>query len=133
MLVAMETESGDLENVRSLERQRIAATRQNDVDALAPILDDDLIYINSAGQIYDKRQYLAAIKSHGLTYGLDFDVRETDCRVSADLVILAGIMLGHARLDGEQQVFHFRCISVWRRHQGQWRLIAWQSSSSSGR
>jgi hypothetical protein len=40
-------------------------------------------------------------------------------------------MLGHSRLDGEQQVFHFRCISVWREQAGEWRMVAWQSSSSS--
>jgi hypothetical protein len=40
-------------------------------------------------------------------------------------------MLGHSRLDGEQQVFHFRCISVWREWNEEWRMVAWQSSSSS--
>ncbi|HEX6071668.1 MAG TPA: nuclear transport factor 2 family protein, partial [Sphingomicrobium sp.] len=61
----------------------------------------------------------------------DFDVRETHVRSLEDLVILAGIMLGHSHLDGEQQVFHFPCIGVWRKDGGEWRMIAWQSSSGS--
>jgi ketosteroid isomerase-like protein len=69
--------------------------------------------------------------SGSLAYDKDFDVQETDFRAFDDLVILVGIMLGHSRLDGEQQVFHFRCISVWRRHADDWRMVAWQSSSSS--
>ena len=121
----------DLEEVRALERRRIEATRANDVDALAPLLHDGLIYINSVGQIYDKGAYLRAIRTHALTYDVDFDVHETDCRGFDDLVILAGVMLGHSRLEGEQQVFRFRCISVWRREADAWRMIAWQSSSSS--
>ena len=53
-----------------------------------------------------------------LRYDRDFDVRETDVRVLDDVIVLAGIMLGHSRLDGEQQVFHFPCIGVWRKDFG---------------
>lgn len=127
--IIRETET--LEKVRALERQRIKATGANDVDALSPLLDDDLIYINSAADIYNKQRYLSAIKTHGLTYDEDFDVREVEYRILDGLVIFAGVMLGHSRLDGERQVFRFRSLSVWREHSGEWRMIAWQSSSSS--
>jgi hypothetical protein len=120
-----------LETVRMLERRRIAATGANDVKALEPLLDDNLVYINSVGDTFDKAEYLHALDSGSLAYDKDFDVRETEYRAFDDLVILVGIMLGHSRLDGEQQVFHFRCISVWRQQAGEWRMAAWQSSSSS--
>jgi ketosteroid isomerase-like protein len=118
-----------LNRVRVLERLRIDATRANDVEALAPLMDDDLIYINSVGDVYDKAAYLSAIETHALTYERDFNVRETEHRDLDSIVILSGIMVGHARLDGEQQVFNFRCLSIWRRRLGGWRLVAWQSSS----
>ncbi|HEV8408040.1 MAG TPA: nuclear transport factor 2 family protein [Sphingomicrobium sp.] len=120
-----------VDEIRKLERRRIEATRLNDVEALGPLLHDELIYINSIGDIYDKPEYLKAIATHRLTYDRDFDVEETDCRAFADLVIFAGVMLGHSRLDGEQQVFLFRSLSVWRCDDGAWRMVAWQSSSSS--
>lgn len=120
-----------LEKVRMLERSRIAATGANDVKALEPLLDDNLVYINSVGDTFGKAEYLHALDSGSLAYDKDFDVRETEYRAFDDLVILVGIMLGHSRLDGEQQVFHFRCISVWRQQAGAWRMAAWQSSSSS--
>ena len=120
-----------LETVRILERRRIEATGANDVATLAPLLDDSLVYINSVGDVFDKQHYLHALESGRLAYERDFDVRETDARAVEGLVILVGVMLGHSRLDGEQQVFHFRCISVWRKHAGAWRMVAWQSSSSS--
>ena len=120
-----------LEAVRAFERCRIEATRTNDVDRLEPLLHDQLIYVNSAGEIYDKQRYLHGIGTHALTYDRDFDVRETHAQALDDLVVLAGIMLGHSRLDGEQQVFHFPCIGVWRKDSGGWRMIAWQSSSGS--
>jgi uncharacterized protein DUF4440 len=130
-MLATLTGSAALETVRGLERARIEATRTNNVAALAPLLHEQLIYINSAGQTYDKETYLNGIGSHALTYDHDFDVHETEARAFEDLVILAGIMLGHSRLDGEQQVFHFPCIGVWRKDGGHWGMIAWQSSSGS--
>lgn len=120
-----------LETVRTLERRRIEATGANDVAALGPLLDDDLIYINSVGDVFDKQKYLHALETRRLAYDKDFDVRETEFRALDGLVILVGVMLGHSRLDGEQQVFHFRCISIWREQAGEWRMVAWQSSSSS--
>ena len=130
MLLA-QTAGDDLSQVRALERRRIDATRKNDIAALGPLLHDSLIYVNSVGQIYDKPGYLREIGSNSLSYEVDFDVRETEVRVLDDLVVLAGVMLGHARLEGEQQVFHFRCLSVWRKDAEDWRMLAWQSSSGS--
>jgi len=121
----------DLKTVRELERRRIEATRENDAEALALLLHEQLIYVNSAGAIFDRAGYLRSIATHSLTYDRDFDVRETEVRVLEDVIILAGVMLGHSRLDGEQQVFHFPCIGVWRKDSGQWRMLAWQSSSGS--
>jgi hypothetical protein len=130
-VLAVDPELSALDEVRSLERRRIEATRANDIDALAPLLDDDLIYINSVGGIRDKTSYLNDIRTHCLTYDRDFDVMETECRTLDDLVILAGVMLGHSRFEGEQQVFHFRCLSIWRLSGDRWSMVAWQSSSSS--
>ena len=123
--------SASLATVRALERQRIEATRSNDAAALAGLLDEQLIYINSAGEMYGKQHYLRGIETHALSYDRDFDVREADVREFDDLVIIAGTMLGHSRLNGERQVFHFPCIGVWRKDEGKWRMVAWQSSSGS--
>ena len=130
-MAALAIESTDLDLVRTLERRRIVATRANDSEALEPLLHDQLIYVNSVGEVYDKDAYLRHIRTHSLTYDADFDVRESHVRLLDDTIVLAGVMLGHARLEREQQVFHFRCIGVWRKDASQWRLLAWQSSSAS--
>lgn len=130
-MFASDEGSAGLAAVRALETQRIEATRKNDAAALAELLHEQLIYVNSAGESYDKQRYLRGIATHSLSYDRDFDVRETEIREFDDLVIIAGIMLGHSRLDGEQQVFHFPCIGVWRKDEGKWRMVAWQSSSGS--
>ena len=84
----------------------MAATATNNVADLAPLLDDDLIYISSVGAIFDKASYLNAIATHALTYDADFRIGETEQRAFGDTVILVGMMTGHARMDGDQTVFH---------------------------
>ena len=117
-----------LDAVRQLEQVRRVAIRENDADAMDRILDDKFIYINSDGTLYDKRSYTLAVRSHELTYSGDFDLTETDHRVDGDVIILVGMMLGHARLGGDQQVYHLRNMRVWRAREAGWKLLAWQSS-----
>jgi hypothetical protein len=120
-----------LEAVRELEKVRILAIQTNDADAMTQILDDNFLYINSSGKLYDKEMYIRAVRTHELTYSPDFNLTETDHRVENDLIILVGMMLGHARLDGEQQVFQYRSMRVWRARGIEWKLLAWQSSALS--
>lgn len=122
------SDEATLQAVRELERLRIVAIRSNDANAMAGILDEKFIYINGSGKIYDRDSYTTAVRTHKLTYSSDLQLTETDHRVDGDLVILVGMMLGHARLDGEQQVYHLRNMRVWRARGAEWKLLAWQSS-----
>jgi hypothetical protein len=117
-----------LEAVKRLEQVRIDAIRANDADTMVQILDEKFIYINE-GTIFDKRSYITAVRTHRLTYSRDLDLTQTDYRVDGDVVILVGLMLGHARLEREQHVYHHRNMRVWRARGGDWKLLAWQSSS----
>ena len=117
-----------LDAVRQLEKGRIVAIRGNDADAMGLILDEKFLYINHDGTLYDKHSYTNAVRTHELTYSSDFDLTETDRRVDGDVIILVGMMLGHARLAGDQQVYHLRNMRVWRARDSEWKLLAWQSS-----
>ncbi len=112
-----------------MEQVRIDAIRGNDADAMDRILDAKFIYINNEGKLYDKSSYITEVRTHCLTYAPDLDLTETDYRVDGDLVILAGVMTGHARLEREQHVYHHRNMRVWRARGRDWKLLAWQSSS----
>jgi ketosteroid isomerase-like protein len=123
-----DTERQSLETVRALERVRIDAIRRNDADAMNGIIDEKFVYINGNGKIYDRDSYVNAVRTHQLSYASDIDLTETDHRVDGDLVILVGMMLGHAHLDGEQQVYRLRNMRVWRARGAEWKLLTWQSS-----
>jgi ketosteroid isomerase-like protein len=124
-------ERTDIEKVRLLDQRRVKAAAASDVEALASLLDDELVYITSSGVIFNKQQYLNALRTNRLTYSEDFNVRPTEYRVLNGFIILVGVMLGHAQLNGEQQVFHCRCLSAWRQQGDDWRMVLWQSSPGS--
>ena len=130
-MLATDVKTTDLDTVRALERRRIELMRANDADALEPLLDENLIYVNSLGGMYDKPSFLRKIRTNCLTYDDDFDIRETEVRLLDNVIIFAGVMLGHSRLEGEQQVLRFPCLAVWRKDDAGWRMLAWQSSSGS--
>lgn len=118
-----------LEQVRGLEGVRIQAIRDNDVVAMSRIIDPKFLYINSRGKIYDKRSYLRSVSTHQLTYSDDLELTESNHRIDGDVVIIAGEMLGHSRLDGEPLVHHLRSMRIWRLRKSGWRLLAWQSTA----
>ena len=118
-----------LEAVRQREQIRIEAIRTNDADAMERILDENFLYINSDGKLYDKETYVKSVRSHELTYASDLELTETDYRVDGDLVILVGLMRGHARMDREQHVYAHKNMRVWRERGREWRLLAWQSTA----
>lgn len=118
-----------LDEVRAVEARRVAAIRANDSETIRCLLDDLFLYINSRGELYDKDSYVAAIASHEITYSDDIDMSETEHRLDEDLVVMAGVLVGHARLDREPEVYHARTMRVWRRRPSGWRLLAWQSSA----
>ena len=119
----------DLEDVRRLEQRRATATGQNDVFALAPLLDQDLVYITSNGEMFGKREYLKSIETHALTYETDFEIGNITHQIIGDAIVMIGTMKGHARQNGEQLVFNRNSLSVWRRRSGAWTLSAWQSAA----
>jgi len=117
-----------LRQVRALERIRIEAIRANDAEAMLRLLDPMFIYITDCGDVFDRDAYIRAVRTHQLSYDADLELTETDHRVDGDVVIVVGMMRGHARLEADMQVFRNRSMRVWRAREGGWRLLAWQSS-----
>lgn len=109
--------------MRGLEQVRIEAIRQNGADLLAPLLDAQLIYVNARAKSSIRRIYLRGIRTRPPRYDRYLEVLETENQVLGDVIILVGIMLGRAALDGEQ-VFQFPRIGVWRKDSGHWRMPA---------
>ncbi len=114
-----DSSSGD---VAGLEALRLKLTRENDADGMEKVIAQDMIYVHESGRVFSGVDYVREIRSRGLSYGEDVTMEQDEQRLVGDTFLSIGRMGGHARLEGEQQVFNIRYLAVWVRRAGEWKL-----------
>jgi citrate synthase len=110
--------------IRELERRRFAAMTAADVDTLADLLADDLIYTHSDASRDDKASYLARVADGTFGYGR-IDHVEHEVVVHEDTVLVIGEMRTRAVVRGVPRPIHNRGLSVWVRNADRWELTAY--------
>ena len=110
------------EDVAALEALRLKLTRENDADGIANIIASDMIYVHESGRMYRGADYVREVRSRGLIYGDDVTLTQEEQRLVSDTFMALGEMGGHARLEGEQQVFNIRYLAVWVKQEQDWKL-----------
>ena len=118
----MQVEAQRPDDISALEAMRLKLTRENDADGIAEIIANDMIYVHESGRMYQGAEYVREIRSRGLIYGGDVTLRQQEQRLVGDTFMALGEMGGHARLEGEQQVFNIRYLAVWVKQNGEWKL-----------
>ena len=97
------------------------ATVHNDVVALAQLVRDDYMLVNSDSTLQDKTSYLEDFKVPD--FKLDPYVLEQPLRrIWGDTALVAGQVHLSWTLKGEQQSRLLRIAHVWTRSDGRWRL-----------
>lgn len=97
------------------------ATVHNDVVALAQLVSDDYMLVNSDSTLQDKSSYLADFKVPGFKldpYALAQPVR----KIWGDTALVAGLVHLSWTLKGERQTRLLRIAHVWTKLEGRWRL-----------
>lgn len=116
-----------LEHIEAIEYARQRAMVAKDMNALTNVLADDLIYVHATGTTMTKTEYLNHIRPDSFAYeSLEAStMRHAETKDSFVLVQrLAGKMrIGERRLDTKLVV-----LTVWRKAQDGWKVIASISS-----
>jgi ketosteroid isomerase-like protein len=97
------------------------ATVHNDVAALAQLVCDDYVLVNSDSTLQDKHSYLEDFKVPGFKldpYVLEQPVR----RLWGDTALVAGLVHLSWTLKDEHQSRLLRIAHVWTKLDGRWRL-----------
>jgi ketosteroid isomerase-like protein len=97
------------------------ATVHNDVAALAQLVCDDYLLVNSDSTLQDKQSYLEDFKVPGFKldpYVLEQPVR----RLWGNTGLVAGLVRLSWTLKGEHQSRLLRIAHVWTKQDGRWRL-----------
>jgi hypothetical protein len=117
--------------VRLAQRQRFEAMVKQDVAALDTLLDDELDYIHSSGDLQSRQQFIDMIKKQTLVYE-SIVPSEVRVRVYDGLALATGRSQMRVRNSAGVSSFGIRFTEVYVRRGGRWLLTAWESVRSTG-
>jgi ketosteroid isomerase-like protein len=122
-----------IEQVRAMEHKRAAAMVAGDIDAIAELLDEQLIYCHSSGIVDTRESYLRELRKSEYTYhAVELDAIEHQI-VHGDWVVINSLMTVSmtVRSAGHTASRQIRATSVWTRadQRSGWRLLVSHSTN----
>jgi uncharacterized protein (TIGR02246 family) len=116
-----------VQTIRSLEDRRYDAITRGDLDAFAALSHPELTYTHSSGVVDTLEAYRKKCESgyyvyHRIEHPIDRVV------VSGDTALVIGEMNAEITAGGEAKTLANSALAVWVRHEGDWRLIAYQAT-----
>lgn len=125
--VDFETDSKRDDTVELVERRRFSAMIAQDLEALEPMLAEELNYGHSNGEVETKPQFLETIRTGRIRYEA-LDVKKLDVRLYDDIALVTGSVACKAQVGGQPLAIDLRYTDAYVRRDGRWQLIAWQST-----
>ena len=112
-----------LEQIQAVEQQLMQAQRAGDVETLAVLLADTLLFVGPDGNVYTKAMDLAAHQSKRM-YLTDLSVRQPIINLLPTLAIVWVIADIQGVFDQQPMSGRFHYLRVWSNQQGSWQIIA---------
>jgi hypothetical protein len=120
-----------LSELHGLSERWFQAWLEKDAATVERLMAEDYLYIGPSGLTLDRQAILAIIRSPG--YRLDHGMRtEVVIReLGLEAAVVRHRYQGAGSFEGTSFTDDHRCIMVWEKHAGQWRLVMEQCSFSS--
>lgn len=114
------------QSLRAAGHQWMEAFKNRDQAALNRILDDQFIFTDVAGQVFNKTQYIdAAVRVIKIeSYAMD----DVMVRVIGDTGVVTGRWTGKITIDGKTAAEDVRYTDTFVRRLGKWRVVASQDT-----
>ncbi len=119
----------ETEQVLAADAARRAAMISGDVEALAGLLHEDLIWTHSSGKTDNRTSFLEGIGSGVVRY-LALETENVTVLNQGDVFVCHGLLTGRASRDGKEKSLVNRFLNVWVRRDDGYRMIAWQSTGA---
>ena len=115
--------------IESFEESRCQALISADMDKLDLLFSERLNWCHSSGKVDTKAQLLAKIAS-GATKYLSMQRTDTKVIAGAEAGVATGLVNMAAIVAGTEHQLSNRYATVWLNEDGNWRLVAWQSTKA---
>ena len=121
------TANGDM--IIALDRERMQAMADKNVDRLNELLCKDLVYTHSSARLDTKESLIGAMES-GATVYTSVEPSDVAAQDLGDAVVLAGAAKITVVANGNPNSFGVRFTDVYHNQDGTWRMVAWQSTKT---
>jgi ketosteroid isomerase-like protein len=111
------------DEVMKAEEARNQALPKGDVEALARIYADDLVYTNATGALLTKEQHLADLKGRNLNFR-SFKHDDVQVTVHGNTGIVTGISTSAVDYKGTVSSSPRRFVNVYSKEDGRWLCVA---------
>jgi hypothetical protein len=110
-----------------LDKKRMTAMAQKDLDTLNQVIGDDLVYTHSSARMDTKQSLIGAMQSGSTVYTsmVPSDVVAQDL---GDSVVLTGVAAISVMSGGKPNSFRVRFIDVYAKRASGWQMVTWQST-----
>ena len=115
------------QKVIELDRQRMEAMAKKDIATLNAIISDDLVYTHSSARLDTKQSLIGAMES-GATVYTSVIPSGVEAQDLGSAVVLTGSAQISVTSNGNPNRFGVRFTDVYVNHNGQWQMVAWQST-----
>jgi len=122
-----QTMSSDEGRILALETAWNHAEQSKDVAALDQLLSPELVYIDYDGSISTKQEFLASVKSEGLTPEQIVNEQQT-AHVFGDCAVVTGIYRERGVNKGKPYSRRGRFTDTWVKIKDTWQCVASQST-----
>jgi len=124
-------DSAQLSSVKEADKARVAAMQSGDRNQLAAIFSDDLRYAHSTGVMDTKTSFIEVLCSRKTKY-VGYDYEEQNFTFPAPgIALMSGRAHVKAEAEGRLMDSVLSFLAVWRKEDGKWRFLAWQSCKVS--
>ena len=121
------TANGDF--IIALDRERMQAMADKNVDRLNELLCKDLVYTHSSARLDTKESLIGAMES-GATVYTSVEPSDVAAQDLGDAVVLTGAAKITVIANGNPNSFGVRFTDVYHNQDGTWRMVAWQSTKT---
>jgi len=113
--------------IKDLEARRFKATVDADVEALGPLLAEDMTYSHSSGVTQTKTEFMDGIRQGELRYEeIRPDVLEV--RAYGNTAVVVGRVHMKTKTKGQESTIDLHFLDVYVKRKGRWQMVAWQST-----
>jgi ketosteroid isomerase-like protein len=112
--------------ILDLDRLRREACVESDIAGIERLTSADCVYVHSSGQVETRSEMVGRFTAGTLVYRA-LDVVQASVRDYGEVVLVNGDVHIDVTTNGAVKDFVARYLQVWRRNDGGWQMISWQS------